>query len=126
MTQFTRQTEYSPESLTELMQVSAARSFLSAETVKSIDEAMGNARGMTKEQEEYLKRMYEIVLEEYVREQEINANFEKRQKMLLDNFTNEVVDIKRKSDRRANRERENIEKKERKDADKLLGRLGSV
>lgn len=126
MTQFTRQTEYSPESLTELMQVSAARSFLSAETVKSIDEAMGNARGMTKEQEEYLKRMYEIVLEEYVREQEINANFEKRQKMLLDNFTNEVVDIKRKSDRRANRDRENIEKKERKDADKLLGRLGSV
>ena len=108
---------YSLDNFLWLLDNSSAKTYLSEESLKEVDEAL------KKNNDGPLKDLYPIILEQFVRERDININFALAQESLMHDFITNVEDtgLKVKKDLKARTEK--VEAKERAKAENILEKL---
>ena len=84
MNQITIDTPYSLENFLWLMNNSSVRSYLSEESLAHIKQAIDTSNEQT------LKELYPIILEQFIHESEINTNFVLQQESLMNDFATNV------------------------------------
>ncbi len=108
---------YTLDNFLWLMEHSSAKSFLPAESLSEIEEALSNS------DEDYLLSVYPLILDEFVKERDININFALQQESLMNDFISHVeeVDHQVKSDQKVRTDK--IEAEEHSHAEDILDEL---
>ncbi|HLG25416.1 MAG TPA: hypothetical protein VI588_01300 [Candidatus Gracilibacteria bacterium] len=117
MAPITADSPYSLENFLWLMENSSVGTYLSEESLARIDQSLESKN------EQALRELYPIILEEYVRERDININFALQHESLMNDFAVDVekAGYKVKAELKAHVKK--LEEKERREAEKILKKI---
>jgi len=110
-------TPFGLEAFEWLMKNSSVNSYLDKDSLNRIGQALND------KDEKYLKTMYPLILNEFVKEKSIADDFTTKETELLDGFETEVSNIAIKIKKERKEETEKIENEEKAAAENILNNL---
>lgn len=110
-------TPYSLENFKWLMQHPPVRSYLGDDIQKNIRNSINNGN------EEYLKRIYPIILELYLKTKESDDKFQKNHEQTIADLTKRINETEKHEKEARKVRNQMVENREKEDADNLLNKL---